>query len=150
MTKLKILAAGDFHSDSGLAKRLAEKAEHENVDLVVITGDITHQEISTKDLIGPFVLKNKKVALIPGNHESFATADFLCQLYGATNLHGYSLMMGNIGLFGCGGANCGLNKLSEEEIYDTLKRAYQGVKDAKTKIMITHVHPSGTIMEKFL
>ncbi|MBS3127813.1 metallophosphoesterase [Candidatus Woesearchaeota archaeon] len=146
---VKIFATGDFHSDSRLTARLAEKASQEKVDLVVITGDITHQEMSTEGLIGPFVKKNKKVALIPGNHESFATADFLSQFYGATNLHGYSLRIGDLAFFGCGGANCGLNQLTEEEIFETLARAYTQIKDVKKKIMVTHVHPSGTLMEKF-
>ncbi len=142
---MKILAAGDLHGDSGLAKELAEKADMEDVDLVVICGDITQAEASTDNLIGAF---NKKVLLIPGNHESMATADFLAELYGAKNLHGYSLKKDNIGLFGCGSANIGLFQLSEDEIDETLKKGFEQVKECKKKIMVTHVHPSGTVMEK--
>ena len=57
--KFKILAAGDFHGDSSASKRLAEKAEKENVDLVVLTGDITGI-IETENLIKPFLNKNKR------------------------------------------------------------------------------------------
>ena len=39
---MRILAAGDLHGDQTLAQRLADKAEKEQVDLVIITGDITH------------------------------------------------------------------------------------------------------------
>ena len=35
---MKILASGDLHGDIGLAKRLAERAEKEKVDLVVLCG----------------------------------------------------------------------------------------------------------------
>jgi len=42
-----------------------------------------------------------------------------------------------------------LFQLSEEEIYALLKKGFEGVKDSKKKIMITHVHPEGTLMEKF-
>jgi len=146
---MKILAFGDIHGDSRLAKKLADKAEKENVDLVVLCGDITYCDQSTANLIGPFVKKKKKVVLIPGNHESVATADFLTQLYGATNLHGYSITVGNVGFFGCGGANIGINQLEEKEIFDLLKKGFKGVKKSKKKIMITHVHPEGTLMEKF-
>ena len=31
--------------------------------------------------------KNKKVLIIPGNHESFATTDFLASVYGVKNIH---------------------------------------------------------------
>lgn len=146
---MKILASGDIHGDTNLAKKLAEKAVKENVDLVVLCGDITFGELSTDNLIGPFIAKGKKVILIPGNHETVATADFLAELYGATNLHGYSIMAGDIGLFGCGGANIGLFQLDEKEIYDLLKKGHEKIKDAKTKIMVTHVHPTETKIEKF-
>ena len=120
--KLKILAAGDIHNDLKLVEQLAERAEKENVDLVLLCGDLTYSERSTEGLIGPFLKKGKKVAIIPGNHETVATADFLASLYGITNLHGYSIQMNGIGLFGCGSANIGLFQLKESEIYDLLKK----------------------------
>ena len=147
--KLKILASGDIHGDITQARRLADQAEKENVDLVVLCGDLTYAEKSTEGIIGPFVKKNKKVLLIPGNHETVATADFLAELYGATNLHGYSIKYKDVGLFGCGGANIGLFQLGEDEIFELIKKGYGGIKDAKKKILVTHVHPSGSLMEKF-
>ncbi len=147
--KLRLLAASDLHSDSNLAKRLAAKAEEENVDLVVLCGDITQQETSTQGLIGPFIQKNKKVILIPGNHESLATADSLAEIYGATNLHGSSIKFKDVGFFGCGAANTGVNRLKETEIYGLLKKGFDYIKDMKKKIMVTHVHPKGGYIEKF-
>jgi uncharacterized protein len=146
---MKILAFGDIHGDSRLAERLAVRAENEKVDLVVLCGDITFNDQATSNLIGPFVKRHKKVVLIPGNHESFATADFLAQLYGAKNLHGYSIKAGDVGLFGAGGANIGIHRIEEDEIYHLLKQGFAGIKDMKKKIMVTHVHPSGSMMEKF-
>jgi hypothetical protein len=146
---MKILASGDIHGDISLARSLAEKAEKENVNLVVLCGDLTYGEMSTEGLIGPFKEKGKKVVLIPGNHETIATADFLAQQYDAVNLHGYSIKAGDVGLFGAGGANIGLFQLSEDELYNLLKTSHEKIKDVKTKIMVTHVHPSGTQMEKF-
>jgi Icc-related predicted phosphoesterase len=146
---MKILAAGDIHGDTGLAKKLAEQAEKEKVDLVILCGDLTMAERSTEGIIGPFVKKGKKVILIPGNHETIATADFLAELYDVVNLHGYSIKCGDIGLFGCGGANIGLFQLSENEIFSALKKGFDNIKNYKKKIMITHVHPSESVMEKF-
>tara|TARA_Y100000310_G_C20596154_1_gene770617 strand:- start:355 stop:975 length:621 start_codon:yes stop_codon:yes gene_type:complete len=147
--KLKILASGDIHGDISLAKKLADQAEEEDVDLVVLCGDLTYAENSTEGIIGPFVKKKKKVVLIPGNHETVATADFLAELYGATNLHGYSIIYKDVGLFGCGGANIGMFQLGEEEIFDLIKKGYERIKGMKKKILVTHVHPSGTLMENF-
>ena len=47
--KSKILAIGDLHGDTGLVKKLAKKAKDENVDLVILTGDLTFAEQSTKN-----------------------------------------------------------------------------------------------------
>ena len=147
--KLRILAAGDIHGDTNAAKKLANQAEEENIDLVVLSGDLTYAEASTSGIIGPFIKKGKKVILIPGNHETVATADFLAELYGATNLHGYSIKCRDVGLFGCGGANIGMFQLGEDEIFELIKKGYDRIKDSKKKILVTHVHPSGSLMEKF-
>lgn len=146
---MKILAAGDIHGDTSLAKKLADRADKEKVDLVILCGDLTMAERSTEGIVGPFVKKGKKVVLIPGNHETIATADFLAELYDVVNLHGYSIKYKDIGLFGCGGANIGLFQLSEEEIFNALKKGFENIKNYKKKIMVTHVHPSETVMEKF-
>lgn len=146
---MKILAASDIHGDRRQAERLAERAEKENVDLVILCGDLSYFETSTEGIIGPFAKKNKKVILIPGNHETVATADFLAEVYGATNLHGYSIKYKDIGLFGCGGANIGMFSLSEEEIFQLIEKGHERIKDSKKKILITHVHPAGSKMELF-
>lgn len=147
--KLKILAAGDIHGDTSLAEKLAERAKKEKVDLVILCGDLTLAESSTKNIIGPFKKRHEKVLLIPGNHETIATADFLSELYGVKNIHGYSVKYKNVGIFGAGGANIGLFQLDEKEIYDLLKKGFDKIKYLKKKIMVTHVHPTETKIEKF-
>jgi len=146
--KLRILAAGDLHGDSSLAKRLAEKATKEKADIVILCGDLTFHEISTENILGPFKKAGHKVLLIPGNHETNATADFMAQLYDMKNLHGYSAVYKDVGIFGAGGANIGLFQLGEDELYSTLEHGHEKVKSLSKKIMVTHVHPAGTVMEK--
>jgi hypothetical protein len=147
--KLKILAAGDLHGDTDAVKKLAEKAKSEKVDLVILTGDLTYADSKTDNLIGPFAKVKKKVLIIPGNHEIIATANFLAELYSnVKNLHGYSIKQGDVGIFGCGGANIGLFQLEESEIYKLLKKGFEEVKDKKKKIMVTHIHPAETLMSK--
>lgn len=143
MKKLKILAASDIHGESKTIKKLAIKAEKENVDLVVLCGDLTGFDTSV-NIIKPFKDKNKKVLLIPGNHDSFATADFLAQMYGMKNIHGYSVQYEHVGFFGAGGTSDGMfpGTLSEKEIFSTLKKANSGLKGIEKRIMVTHMHPS--------
>ena len=146
---MKILASGDLHGDTRLAEQLAERAEKEKVDLVILCGDLTNFEMSTEGLISPFKKRNQKVLLIPGNHETIATADFLAELYSVKNIHGYSVKYGDVGIFGAGGANIGLFQLEEDEIFDLLKKGHDRINYLDKKIMVTHVHPTGTKMEKF-
>ena len=56
--KLRILAAGDIHGDSSLTKKLAEKADKEKVDLVILAGDIT-SPLETPNVIKPFKERKK-------------------------------------------------------------------------------------------
>ena len=147
--KLRILAAGDIHGDTSLAEKLAERAEKEKCDLVILCGDLTMMERSTDNIIGPFKKRNEKVLILPGKHETVATADFLAELYGVKNIHGYSVKYGDVGIFGCGGANIGLFRLEEDEIYGLLKKGFDKIKYLKKKIMATHVHPSESKIEKF-
>ena len=146
---MKILAASDIHGDTKLVERLAKQAKDENVDLVVLCGDITQAEQSTDNLIGPFAALGKKVLLIPGNHETVATTDFLATVYGVTNLHGYSIQVGDIGIFGCGGAEVGPFPTDDAEIYELLVKGHEKIKNAKKKIMVTHAHPKGSKMDSF-
>jgi len=145
--KTKIMAIGDIHGDTGLVKKLAEKAKKEHVDLVILAGDLTIAEQSTKNIIGPFAKIKKPVLLLHGNHESLATANFLADLYSPStkNLHGYSFTKDDIGIFGAGGA-IEFN-ISEKELLKTLERGHLAIKDKKKKIMVTHMHVQGTKSE---
>lgn len=145
--KFRILAASDLHGESKVAKKLANKAQKENVDLVVLCGDITGFK-ETKNFIKPFKDKNQKVLILPGNWDSFATADFLAELYGVRNIHGYSVKYENIGFFGAGGAEGpGPGRIGNKELMATLKKAHSGLKGIEKKIMVTHEHPSGSLSE---
>ena len=146
---MRIFAVGDLHGDASLAKKLADQADKENADLVLLAGDITEEQNILSGVISPFLEKKKKVLFIPGNHESMATAEFIADFYGITNLHGYSVKYDDVGIFGCSAVNIGVNKISEDEIFSLLKKGFDKIKDTKKKIMITHIHPTGTKMEKF-
>ncbi|MBS3149600.1 metallophosphoesterase family protein [Candidatus Woesearchaeota archaeon] len=146
---MKILAVGCIHGDILKVRKLAEKAEKEEVDLVVLCGDLTYADTSSENLIGPFLKKNKKVVFVPGNHDSIATMYLLQDLYKITNLHGNSVNIKGIGFFGCGGAPyVGPNlTITEEEIFDKLKKGHDKIKFLSKKVMVTHAHPKGSIGE---
>ena len=146
--KTKILAVGDIHGDSRLMKKLAQQAKDENVDIVILAGDITYAEREFKDIIKPFTDLKKQVLLIPGNHEGVATTDVLAEIYSPTkNIHGYSFIRENLGIFGAGGADIGIHTITDAEIYKLLKKGNESVKNLEKKILVTHIHPFGTKSE---
>ena len=149
--KTKILAVGDIHGDTGLAKKLAEKAKKENVDLVILAGDLTWLDQSFQGIVGPFVKAKKQVLLIPGNHEPNSTINFLADMYPNTkNIHGYPHKIGNLGIFGAGyDSTVGPFWVEDEEIFKTLKKSHDKIKNMEKKIMVTHALAAGSKAELF-
>ncbi len=143
---MKILPLSDVHGDTQFIKKMAQKGADENVDLVILAGDLVGDDGSLDGMVGPFKEKGLEVAIIPGNHEGLAEVEFLCERYGATNLHGYVIKKGDVGIFGCGFGDVGLHQLSEQEFAHTLEKAHAQLGDVKTKIMLTHTQPQDSII----
>lgn len=147
---MKILSASDFHGDSLLAESLAQEAVEKKADLVVLCGDLSHADAGAEAVLLAFKKRNLRVLFIPGNHDALTTTYFLSELHGIKNLHGYSVVYYDVGIFGCGGANVGpMNYLKESEIAQLLEKGFEKIKSMKTKIMVTHAHPSDSITERF-
>lgn len=145
--KLRVLAAGCIHGDTTLVQKLVDKAERENVDVVLLCGDLTLGQKETRNIIRPFKDKGKRVLFVTGNHDGLVLGNFLASYYDAKHLHGDYAVYNNVGIFGCGLANIGLDALSDEEFFETLDKGHSKIKDLTKKIMVTHVHPSHTTME---
>lgn len=143
---MKILALSDIHGDKGLAKEMAVLGEKEQVDLVILAGDLVGHEGGVEGLVGPFKKKGLEVAVIPGNHEGMAEIGFLVDKYGAKNLHGYVLRKGDVGIFGCGYGDVGPHTLSNKDTFNTLRNTHNQLRDMKKKIMVTHVQPDKSII----
>ena len=143
--KFKILAASDFHGDSSVTKKLAEKAEKENVDLVVLAGDLTGI-VETDNILKPFLDKKKKVVFVPGNWESSETAGFLSKLYGVKNVGEHYVKYKNVGIFGIGSPDWTFD-IDDKKTFKKLKADFEKIKDLEKKIMVSHINASGTKSE---
>lgn len=143
--KFRILAAGDLHGDSATAKKLAEKAEKEKVDLVILAGDITGI-LETKNLIKPFKDKGQKVLFVPGNWDTSEAAGTISQLYGIKNVGENYAIYDNVGVFGIGSPDWQMN-LNEEKTFKKLKKDFEKIKELEKKIMVSHIHAAGTKSE---
>jgi len=143
--KTKILAAGDFHGNSSVAKKLAEKAEKEKVDLVILAGDITGH-FDADNLFKPFIDKKQKVIFVPGNWDTSETTEFLSKLYGVKNVGEHYVKYGNLGIFGIGSPDWQLN-LNEKKAFAKLEKEFKKIKDLEKKIMVSHLHAANTKAE---
>ncbi len=144
---VKILAASDIHSDIKLARRLADKAEKNKANLVLLCGDITMFGDDAEGLIGPFKKKNIEVLMVHGNHEDVSLTDFLSQKYGKGiyNLHTYYKIFNNVAIMGFGGIEWGPNA-NKDELFNTLKKHFKKTKNKK-KVLITHEPPYNTKLD---
>lgn len=147
---MRILAASDLHGDKEAIDRLAKRAKDEKVDLIVLAGDLTFAENDLTGIIGPLKKANKRILIIPGNHETNAAAEFLVEQYkpGVYNIHGRAVVFyDEIGFFGVGSSNIGLFELPEKEVAHLLEKAHRPIKDVKHTIMVAHTPPQGTKLD---
>ena len=144
-SKLKILAAGDFHGEPSISQKLANKAKKEKVDLVVLLGDIMGM-VETKNIIKPFLDKKQKVVFVPGNWESTTDAEQLSKQYGIKNLEKNYVVYKGTGIFGIGSADWALYP-DEEKTFKHLQKQHEKIKNLEKKIMISHLHAAGTKSE---
>jgi Icc-related predicted phosphoesterase len=143
-SKLRILAAGDIHGDSAIAKKLAAKAKREKVDLVVLLGDIHGMEES-EGLIGPFKKVGKKVVFVPGNWDTTFESNLLEDIYQIKNLDGYYAIYKDVGIIGLGNPDFQLS-LDEQKAFKKLKKNFTKSKTRKN-ILISHLHAADTSAE---
>ncbi len=141
---MRLLAVADTHGDSSLMKQLAERAVRENVDLVLLCGDITLFDDVRKDTIKPFITAGKRVLILPGNHEQPLTVDVLSGVYSVRNLHDSYAVYDNIAFIGNSSVNVGPHGvLSDTEVFASFKKNVEKSRGLK-QVFVTHVHPSGT------
>jgi putative phosphoesterase len=143
--KFKILAASDIHGDTDATKKLAAKAKKENVDLVVLAGDLSGF-VETKGILKPFIDNDQKVVFVPGNWDSSVTADVLTKMYGVKNVGKHYVKYGEVGIFGIGSPDWQMN-LNEKKAFNKLKKDFDKIKDLEKKIMVSHLHASDTKAE---
>lgn len=142
--KLKILAAGDIHGNINTARKLAEKAMKNNVDLVVLLGDI-HGAQGAEDVITPFKKLNQKVVFVPGNWDTTFETNLIKDVHKIKNLDGYYVTYKDVGIVGLGNPDWQLH-LDEKKAFEKLKKNFERMKPKK-KILVSHLHATGTKAE---
>ncbi len=145
--KIKVLAIGDIHGEPLFLKRIVSEALKNNVDLILLLGDLTNDQSLNEIFFKPLLKLNKQILIIPGNHELNKTIKFLSKSPLVKDIHGKAFVFKDVGIFGAGGGDIGEFVLSEDKIFKLLKKGHDKISSLEKKIMITHIHPRGSTSE---
>ena len=138
---MKILCISDLHGSSNVCDKIGD------VDVLVVTGDITHfagRERAIEVLEG---LKcTKKMLAVQGNCDNFDVNEALVEL--GCGLHSRGEIIDGIGFFGLGGSDpTPFNtpqEYEEDVLWDFLIEGYEKIKDTKIKVLVSHTPPKDT------
>jgi hypothetical protein len=142
---MKLLCISDLHGEPKRVDGL------DAVDVLVITGDITHfgDRTLAMGILEGFKSAERLLA-VPGNCDNLGVNEVLVEL--GADLHSRGRMIGDTGFFGVGGSNATPfntpQEYSEDELWDFMAKGYEQVKNASIKVMVSHPPPFDTKLDK--
>lgn len=146
---MRLLAAADFHGNSGAENNLS-KLLKENYDCVVLIGDITNfgpPEVA-ESLLDLVKESGTPCFCVPGNCDPKSILQVLERK--GVNLHGRCVKLAEFNFLGIGGSNLTpFNtpfELTEAEIQEEMAAASCGA--AGELILVTHAPPHGTKVDR--
>ncbi len=143
---MKILAFGDLH---GNYLKVLDYLNNNNLDLIIITGDITNfgpAELGA-EILNEISKFDVPVLTIPGNCDPI-TIHSKIENSQAINIHGKNVIIKNIGICGFGGSNpTPFNtplEFEEIQIYEEARKVFKTISNQRILLFITHAPPYGT------
>ena len=152
---MRIVFIGCIHNEIERLPILFEKVASYNPDLLISVGDIANASFpkgfEAID-IGKIFLEEareyfNKILIVPGTWDKDLMAFFQKE---NILLHGRGEAIGDIGIYGFGGAQTPFNtpyEPSEKEIEEGLRKAFEQIKDKKIKIQATHAPPFNSTLD---
>ena len=144
---MKILALSDFHGNLGFVKKAALRAKEKEVDLIVVSGDLTHFGTLDTAIRILKLLQVKPVFFVPGNCDPLELAG---KSFGrAENLHGKIRVFRDLTFVGVGGALTSYFntpfEMSEEDLHGVVEEAFKV--DFKKLVIVSHTPPKNTRLD---
>jgi uncharacterized protein len=149
---VRLVCFGDIHMAFQAIERLGR--ELREADCAILTGDLTHfgdppDAFRVVDAVRahcPHVLAVTGNLDMPWVIDAFRDAGI--------SLHGEGRRFGGLGIFGCGGSNITPmdtpTELDEGEIRRVLERAHATVADAPRRMLVCHVPPYDTRLDRLM
>ncbi|MGZ7120276.1 MAG: metallophosphoesterase, partial [Methanobacterium sp.] len=123
--------------------------QENKVDLIILTGDITHfgPEKLGEEILNEICVFNIVTLAIPGNCDPLSIYKEI-ENSNAINIHNKSLIIKNIGICGFGGSNTTpFNtplEFAEIQIYSQLEKIMSEIENEEIRILVTHAPPYNT------
>ncbi|MGH7932519.1 MAG: metallophosphoesterase [Candidatus Binataceae bacterium] len=149
---MKIVSFGDVHMATRNLDRMGEVMR--DTDLVIVSGDLTNfgGVDDARKVLGDVRRACPKVLALSGNLDQREVMPFLDSE--GVALHGKGMVVSGVAIFGCGGSNITPfntpTEFSEDEIYATLRRGYEQVRDHRPLLMICHTPPFDTKCDRIM
>jgi hypothetical protein len=148
---MRIIAFGDIHMNPGAVESIPGI---DSADYIIITGDITNFGFRSdaEKVINTLMTVNANILGVAGNLDQPDVARYLEDI--GLSLHGKGRIIDGVGIVGLGGSNYTPfntpNEFSEEELSDLLATGISQVGDVKHHILVSHVPPFQTKVDKLL
>lgn len=143
---MQIVSFGDVHMATRNLARM--DAVMRDTDVVIVSGDLTNfgGPDDAAKVIDAVRRACGRVLALPGNLDQREVTPWL-EAQGIA-IHGRGVVIEGVAIFGCGGSNITPfntpTELTEDEIYATLMRGYNEVRDVRPLLMVCHTPPFAT------
>lgn len=143
---MKILVMGDVH---GQCHKIFDYLQKNKVDLIILTGDITHFGPSKlcEEILNEICLFNTPTLVIPGNCDPTGVYKEI-ENSNAINIHNKTIIIKNIGICGFGGSNPTPFdtplEFEEVQIYHEIEKLMKQIENQEIRILVTHAPPYNT------
>lgn len=142
---MKFLTFVDLHGDKKLLKKLLKRGSKEDIDFVVIAGDLTYFEKNLLSLLEKLNTLGKKVLIIPGNHEDEDRLREAVKKYqNCIEFNKKAVKIADYFFLGYGGGGFSL----EDKEFRKIARYWYGEYQKEKVILVTHGPPFGTLLDR--
>jgi Icc-related predicted phosphoesterase len=149
---VRLICFGDIHMAFRAIERLGPVLRE--ADGAILVGDLTHfgDPPDAFRVVDAVRAHCPSVLAVTGNLDMPWVIDAFRER--GISLHGEGRRLGTLGVFGCGGSNVTPmdtpTELEEDEIARVLERGHAAVSDAPHRLMICHVPPYDTRLDRLV
>lgn len=146
---LRLLILSDLHGNSLLVRKIYEQASKEEINALIVCGDLTHfgDLAQTKEILKELAGLGLPVLFVPGNCDPKELVS-ISLFQGMINIHGRCKEIGGLSFLGIGGSSPSPFytpfEMSESEMKNILNEARKNSKPKERFVLVSHSPPINT------